>query len=415
MQKKECVKIKQCRLCNSKNLNSVLDFGKTPLANSYKKNKNFKNKKYPLKVNLCSSCGHLQLGHSISPKKMFVNYLYQTNTSKKNYIHFKKYAAKASKLFIKKQRFKVLDIASNDGTFLKFFDKKNFRLGVDPAKNLKKIAKKKGINQIDKFFTYRNSLEFKKKYGSFDLITANHVCAHVENLQDFFKGVKNLLKENGYFIFEVSYRGEVLKRNTFDIIYHEHLDYHALKPIKDFAKKFDLKIFDFEITEAQGGSLRVYLSKNKTKNVKKISNFINNEKKILKLFNKQTFLKFEKNIIAAKNKLHLIINNAKKQKLKIGGYGAAAKTTTLLNFFKIEDNQINFIIDDNKLKEGLYMPGRNIKIVNYSELDKNKVDILIIFAWNYSEYIIKKIKNKNNLTKFKGVFLIPFPNPKIIK
>ena len=263
MQKKDCVLLKCCRLCGNKDIIRVFNLGYTPLANSYSnKNVSSKLKKYPLGLNLCNGCGHLQLSHSVKPEKMFSNYLYKTNTSYKNFLHFKNYANKIKKKFSRKGD-KILDIASNDGTFLNFFNKKKFfRVGIDPAKNLKKLTTNRGIIQIDDFFTEKTSFKIRKKYQKFDIITANHVCAHVENLNDFFRGVKNLLKDDGIFIFEVSYRGSVLKKNTFDTIYHEHLDYHALSPISKFIKKFNLKLFDFEITEAQGGSLRVYVSKN---------------------------------------------------------------------------------------------------------------------------------------------------------
>lgn len=417
MQKKDCVIIKKCRLCSSKDLKKVFDLGHTPLANSYtKKDISIGLKRYPLALNICKKCGHLQLSHSIKPEKMFSNYLYKTNTSKKNLLHFKKYADELSKTYINKG--KVLDIASNDGTFLNFFDKKKFfRIGIDPAKNLKKISEKLGIKQIDKFFTRKVSIEIKNKYGKFDIITANHVCAHVENLNDFFLGVKNLLKENGIFIFEVSYRGSVLKKNTFDTIYHEHLDYHALYPLIKFLKKHDLKIFNFKITNAQGGSLRVYASINPKKiNNKKILNQVIKEKSIYKLFNISTYKIFEKKIKNCKNKLQTILNNFEKQKLSIAGYGAAAKTTTFLNYFDLLENKsLKFIFDDNNLKQGLYIPGTNKKILNPKKLEKLNIDILIIFAWNYSELIIKNIIKSKVLKRRKIRFLIPFPRPKIIK
>ena len=290
MQKKDCVSIKFCRLCNSKNLKKVFDLGRTPLANSYLKIEISKKlRKYPLKLNYCNNCGHLQLTHSIKPSKMFSNYLYKTNTSKKNFLHFKSYANEIKKMF-KNRNTKILDIASNDGTFLNFFEKKKFfRLGIDPAKNLKKLSLKKGITQIDDFFTMKKSENIKKKYGKFDIITANHVCAHVEDLNDFFNGVQNLLKDEGLFVFEISYRASVLKKNTFDTIYHEHLDYHALYPISKFVKKFKLNVVNFKTPDAQGGSLRVYVSKNKnSKNQKSIKKQILKEKKQLNLFNVST-------------------------------------------------------------------------------------------------------------------------------
>ena len=417
MQKKDCVKINCCRLCDSKKLSKVFNLGKTPLANSYtKKNLSKKLKKYPLGLNLCNSCGHLQLTYSIKPDKMFINYLYKTNTSYKNFLHFKNYASKIKKLY-KNKNGKILDIASNDGTFLSFFNKKNFfRLGIDPAKNLKKEANKKGIIQIDNFFTKKNSEKIKRKFQQFDIITANHVCAHVENLNDFFKGVKNLLKDDGIFIFEVSYRGSVIKKNTFDTIYHEHLDYHALFPISRFLKKFGLHLFNFELTDAQGGSLRVYASKNpKSIKVKKIRNQIRKEKNNYKLFNKYTYNKFEKKILDCKKEIRKIIISFENKNLNIAGYGAAAKTTTFLNYFELSENKIiKNIYDDNILKQKLYLPGTTIKILSPKNLDLKKLDILIIFAWNYSEIIIKKIKKKFS-RRHKLKFLIPFPKPKLIK
>ncbi len=417
MQKKDCITIKYCRLCNSRKLKKVFDLGKTPLANSYSYEKKSKTlKRYPLNLNLCDSCGHLQLGHSIKPEKMFRNYLYKTNTSKKNFLHFKNYAKEVSKFF-KKKKIKILDIASNDGTFLGFFNKRKFiRLGIDPAKNLKKLANRKGIKQIDNFFTKKISNDIKKKYGQFDIITANHVCAHVENLNDFFSGVQNLLTHNGVFIFEVSYRKCVLQKNTFDTIYHEHLDYHALFPISKFIKKFKLKLINFKITDAQGGSLRVYVSKNsKFKYQKKIDKQLLIERKKFKLFNINTYKKFEKEINKCKKKLNVILKEFNKKNYRIAGYGAAAKTTTLLNYFELsEKNNIKFIFDDNNLKHGLCLPGTSIKILSPNFLNSKEIDILIIFAWNYSDVIIKNIRKKISFIKRGGKFLVPFPKPKII-
>ena len=417
MQKKDCVLLKCCRLCGNKDIIRVFNLGYTPLANSYSnKNVSSKLKKYPLGLNLCNGCGHLQLSHSVKPEKMFSNYLYKTNTSYKNFLHFKNYANKIKKKFSRKGD-KILDIASNDGTFLNFFNKKKFfRVGIDPAKNLKKLTTRRGIIQIDDFFTEKTSFKIKKKYQKFDIITANHVCAHVENLNDFFRGVKNLLKDDGIFIFEVSYRGSVLKKNTFDTIYHEHLDYHALSPISKFIKKFNLKLFDFEITEAQGGSLRVYVSKNlRIRNKKKIKNQLIKEKKIYKLFNINTYKIFREKINNCKVQLQRILKDFDKKNYNIAGYGAAAKTTTLLNYFNLNKNKtIKFIFDDNKLKQGLYLPGTQIKILDPRYLFQENLDILIIFAWNYSDIIIKNIKKK--LKKKKSLkFLVPFPKPKILK
>ena len=181
-------------------------------------------------------------------------------------------------------------------------------------------------------------------------------------------------------------------------------------------KKFNLKLFNFKITKAQGGSLRVYASKNPIEIKKiKINKQINKEKNIYKLFKMITYKKFEKKIINCKINLQKILKKLEQKKLNVAGYGAAAKTTTFLYYFELsKNNQIKYIFDDNSLKQGLYLPGTTKKILNPKYLSSKKVNVLILFAWNYSDIIIKNIRN-NKMIEKKGLkFLIPFPKPKII-
>ena len=406
----------KCRLCNSKKLTTVIDLRSTPLANSFLKRSELRKKEkyYPLKVNICNNCYHLQLSHIVKAKRMFDNYLYLTNTSKQNRDHFKEYADQIKKKNQSKSKVSILDIASNDGTFLNFFNKKNYnRLGIDPAKNLSKFSKKLGIKQEIMYFTSNNSFKIKKKYGKFDVITANHVCAHVDDLNDFFKGIPNLLDNKGMFVFEVSYLGSVIKKKTFDTIYHEHADYHSLYPLIKFVKKFNLEIFDFKIVKAQGGSIRVFVGHSNSHiiNKVKIKKQIIFEKKKLKLFNIKSFRIFEKKIIKVKTELNKLLTKLKHEKKTIIGYGAAAKTTTLLNYFDIGNKIISFIVDDNKLKQNRYTPGTRIPIFNSKQLYKKKPDYVILLAWNYSNFIIKTHKK---FFKTGGKFIVPFPKIKII-
>ena len=412
-----CKYKKSCRLCESQNLKTAIDLNATPLANSvlYQNNLNKKENYYPLKVNYCSNCHHLQLSHSVSAKSMFDKYLYLTNTSKQNRDHFRDYALDLENRVKKKKKIKILDIASNDGTFLKFFNKKKFnKLGIDPAKNLKIYAKRKNIEQLALYFNYNNSKFIKSNYGTFDIISANHVCAHVDNLSNFIKGVKNLLKFDGIFAFEVSYLLDVIKKKTFDTIYHEHVDYHALKPLINFFKKFSLEIFDFKTVKAQGGSIRIYVSNIGLKklNKKKISNQISLENKKYKLFKINTYKNFQIEINKNKNTLKKLLIKIKNQNKKIAGYGAAAKTTTLLNYFDIGNEIVDFIVDDNKLKQNRFTPGTHIPIFDSKELYKKKPDYVILLAWNYSNFIMKTHKK---FLKTGGSFIIPFPKIKIVK
>jgi SAM-dependent methyltransferase len=310
---------------------------------------------------------------------------------------------------------KILDIACNDGTFLQFFKKKGFSkvVGVEPAKNLRHLNKKKKIDINTIFFNYKNSFKLKKKYKSFKIITANNVFAHVPDLKDFALGVKNLLSEDGLFIFEVSYLKDVIKKLTFDTIYHEHMSYHALFPLINFFKSIDLKILDFDLVEAQGGSIRVYVGhKNQKENYKKIQKQISLEKN-MGLFKKNNYFQFYKKIQIQRRRIKKIMKNhiLNKNKILIG-YGAPAKVTTFCYAFDLSQKDIRAIVDDNSLKQGKLTPGKNIKIINFKELYKIKFNYIIILAWNFAKPIINKLKNSFKHKKFK--IIVPFSDIKII-
>ena len=412
--KKKMLIKKHCVLCSSQNIESVIDFGTTPLANSYPLKKSSREKYFNLSCVICDDCGHLQLKELVNPKLMFDNYLYVSGTSKVLVNHFKSYSDKVIKKVKLDKKSSILDIACNDGTFLNFFVKKNFAkvVGVDPAKNLGRYNKEKGIDINVGYFSSSYSKKLKKKYGEFDLITANNVFAHSPNLQDFTQGVKNLLSKNGVFVLEVSYLLTVLKKKTFDTIYHEHMSYHSLTPLLSFFKRFKLEIFDFDLIKAQGGSIRVYISHKNSKKVssKKINYQVKKEKS-QNLFTKKTYIKFYNKILNQKKKLRKILNNFKLQNHNIIGYGAPAKLTTLGHVLDFNKNDFNIVIDDNKLKQNRYIPGKKILIKNSNYLKQLKKSYIIILAWNFSDSIIEKCRKINK--KFK--FILPFPNPRIFK
>lgn len=413
---KDIIKKKECVLCGSKKLKKVLDFKKTPLANSYVKSPTIKEKYFPLVCVLCIDCKHLQLQHLVNPKIMFEDYMYVSGTSPVLIKHFKNYFQKIKKtLKLNKKKDKILDIACNDGTFLNFFKKDKFKnvIGIEPAKNLRHLNKAKKIDINTAFFNYKNSFYYKKKYKKFKVITANNVFAHVPNLKDFALGVKNILAPGGLFIFEVSYLKDVLKKLTFDTIYHEHMSYHSLKPLLNFFRSINLKVVDFDLVEAQGGSIRVYVGhKNSKVNETKIKKQIKIEKNS-KLFSAQKYLDYFKRIKSQKNKIKILIKkNLKKNKLFVG-YGAPAKVTTFCHFFELGEKEIKFIVDDNYLKQGKFTPGKNIQIINFKKLKNHNFDFIIILAWNFANPIIKKLKQNIKNKKFK--IIVPFPKVKIIK
>ena len=411
---KKILKKKFCVLCLSKKIKKVIDFGKTPLANSYQKKYKTKEFYFPLTCLLCQACGHLQLGQIINPKIMFKNYLYVTGTSKVLKKHFINYAEKIISNFRLNRNSKILDIACNDGTFLEYFKKKRFKtvVGIDPALNLRKLNLKKKIDINTGFFSSSYSKLIKKKYGYFDLITANNVFAHSPYLYDFSLGVKNLLSKRGIFIIEVSYLKTVLEKKTFDTIYHEHMSYHALKPLVSFFKKIGLQVFDYELIEAQGGSIRIFVSKINSYKIKisKIAKCIKSEEKNL-LFRNKKYKKFYKDIIKTKIQLKNLISKLQKKDYKIIGYGAPAKLTTLTHVFDLSKKDIKIVIDDNSLKINKYTPGKKILIkgFDYLKQHKNRYNIILVLAWNFYNSIKTKCKNLNK----KFLLIKPFPKPKI--
>ena len=403
-----------CALCLSNDIKKVINFGKTPLANSYLIKENEKSEIYPLTLSLCRNCGHLQLNEIVNPQKMFSNYFYVSGTSKVLINHFKDYASKIIDKFKLNKKDKILDIACNDGTFLQQFINKGYTnvIGVEPAKNLRKINKKIGIDINTTFFDFPTSKKLKKKYNNIKIITANNVCAHIPSINNFVKGIENILNEKSIFIFEVSYLGDVYRKMTFDTMYHEHVSYHSLKPLIKFFRKYNLEIFDFDLVEAQGGSIRVYVSKKGSQLIrkKKIYNQIQKEKNI-NLFKIETFLKYHNRIKQKKIELSKILSDMKKNKEKIVGFGAPAKLTTFSYVFGIKKSIVEFIIDDNSLKQNTFSPGKKIPIRNYEYLKRKKWNVIVIFAWNFSKSIIKRLKKDFKNKKI----IVPFPNPKIIK
>ena len=382
-----------CRLCSSKNLKTAINLGTSPLANNLTSTRR-KIKTYPLVIKRCNNCFHYQLSHVVSHKILFDNYFYKTGISKQFNQHFKEYAKDLKERLLNKKNLKALDIGANDGTLINFLIKKGFNCaGIEPAKNLVKELKLPKKNIIINDYLNKKSVKIlKNKFESFDLICANNVFAHVDNLKKCFELIKTILKKNGIIVFEVSYFKKVVDDLLFDTIYHEHLDYHTISPLRKFLKSIHLNIVDLKVVKSHGGSLRLYVMKSHHLECKnKLSKEIFKEKdlnsvnsKDIKIFNQ----KLNKVKIDFRN---FILRNKKSNK-KIVGYSAPAKLTTFIHYTKINQDDISVIFDDNELKNNKYVPNTNIKILkNYKNYNP---DIVIIFAWNLVKELKTKVKKR---------------------
>ena len=376
-----------CRSCGNTELKRVVSLGYQPLANNLLNKKNDKCELYPLEVNYCEKCHNCQLSVSVDPKKMFSHYLYTSSTSSV----FREHFVKASKKYIKdlklnKKKSYIIDIGSNDGVALKPFLEQGFKkvLGIEPAKNLAKLANKNKIKTFNGFLNKKNIKKIKK--GA-DLILASNVFAHSDKLQEMAECMFKLLSKKGTIIIEVQYLMNTLKDHTFDNIYHEHYNYWSLTSLNNFFKKFDSTIFRSEKVDTHGGSVRVYIKKDKKIKIENSVKLMLKEEEKFGIKKFDTYKKFGENVYKIRENVRKNIKNLKKDNKLIVGYGAPAKATTALNFFGIS-NEIDFIVEDNKLKHNKFIPGVNIPIKNKSQI-KNKKNTLIVLAWNFYSDIVK--------------------------
>ncbi len=377
----------ECRSCGNSDLKRVVSLGYQPLANNLLKKEEEKCELYPLEVNYCSKCHNCQLSVSVDPKKMFSNYLYTSSTSKVFRNHFVNAANKYFKdLKLNKKKSYIIDIGSNDGVALKPFLDLGFKkvLGIEPAKNLAKLANKNKIKTFNGFLEKKNLKKIKKNA---DLILASNVFAHSDKLREMAECMFKLLSKKGTIIIEVQYLMNTLKDLTFDNIYHEHYNYWSLTSLINFFKQFEAKIIKVERVNTHGGSLRVYIKKdNKAKIENNVKQMLLEEENFgIKKF--ETYKKFGEKVYKIRENVRKNIKKLKDKNKIIIGYGAPAKATTALNFFGIS-KEIDFIVEDNKLKHNKFIPGVKIPIKNKSQI-KNKKNTLIILAWNFYKDIIK--------------------------
>jgi len=409
--KKKFTNRSHCRICSSNRLVQILDLGKTPLADLFIKNPKVYEPKIPLKVSVCRDCFLVQLMHDVNDELLFAdNYAFYTGGSPSSIPYFEKYAQDLLKRFPKESKKFTLEIASNDGTLLAHFKKAGCKiLGVDPAKNVVDFANKNGVETLPLFFNKITARNIINSHGKAGVIIANNVIAHVTDPMDFLKGIKQLLEENGVTVIECQYFPYLLFNNQFDNVYHEHRSFFSLSPLKKAAQKIGLKIFDVEEHDTQGGSIRIFLTHNTSKRKVKPSviKMLTNEKNI-GINNLDTYIGFPARVNYIKYKLVGILKQLKREGYTIAGYGASAKSNTLLNYCKINTKYLDYIIDKTPYKYGMYTPGTHIPVVG---TEKKKPDYYLLLVWNYASGVMQR---EQEFRKKGGKFIIAIPTPQIV-
>lgn len=405
-----------CRLCFSKNISKKLSLTPTPPADSYFIKDDLEKNKLdiiPLDLYLCNTCGHTQLGHVIDAVEVYSNYIYETASTLGLGSHFKESSDYIMNNFSPKKAGLVVDIGSNDGILLKYFEEHGMKiLGVDPMPGIAEKASNNGIPTLPDFFTEDFSSKVRSDYGPAEIITSNNLVADTDNLMSFVNGVKNLMDKDSIFFFETFYFYLQVKNLVWDFTYHEHYSYFTIEPLTKFFNKLGMEIIDVKDNLTKGGSMRVTLQLIGGK--REINKSVNEHVELEKKDGFQTdkiFIDYERRIQKTKDDFKKIIKDiTSKKDCKIAAYGASATSTTLMYHFEMKE-YLKYIVDDFEAKQNLFSPGMQIPTYSAEHIYTDKPDYIIILAWRYADKIIDKNKK---FIEDGGKFIIPLTEPRII-
>lgn len=405
-----------CRFCGNELKHTFVDLGATPLANSYLKPEDLDRAEpfYSLHVRVCEKCFLVQLPELERAENIFSDYLYFSSYSETWLEHARNYCAKMTERFGLDENSKVVEIASNDGYLLQYFKEKKIGvLGVEPAANVAETAVSKGIPTIVKFFGAATARELAENGEQADLIAANNVLAHVPDINDFVEGFNILLKPDGAATFEFPHLLNLIEKNQFDTIYHEHFSYLSLTTVEKIFNAHGLSVFDVEQLPTHGGSLRVFAQKTATGKhetsaaVAKIAN-LEAERGLTDI---ECLTGYDEQVKKTKRDLLAKLIELKEQGKTVAAYGAAAKGNTLLNYCGVKTDFIEYVSDANPNKQNHFLPGTRIPIVAPERIRETKPDYVLILPWNIADEVVAQ---NGIIRQWGGKFIVPIPNVVIL-
>ncbi len=390
-----------CKVTKKK-IKPFMSFGKMPIANGFLKKKDFKNEYFfNMEVGFSKDISLFQLNSHPKPKMMFnKNYPFFTGSSKRMVNHFKEYSEWIKKKYLKNKK-NLIEIGSNDGTFLSNFKKnKIYTLGIEPSLNVAKLSKKKGIKTKNFFFNYQNVKTMKKFHKKTNLICAANAICHIPDIPDLIRGIDCLLDKKGLFIFEEPYLGSMYEKNSYDQIYDEHIFMFSVSSIMKIFRLYNFDLINAVPQKTHGGSMRYVVGRSGEHIISKnVLRFLTQEKR-KKIDTIKGCFEFKKKCEISKKKLRSKIFGILKKGKKIAGYAATSKSTTILNYCNINNKHINFICDTTPNKINKFSPGTHIPIVNVEHFKKNIPDYTFLFAWNHKKEIFLKEKKILKKTKW---------------
>ena len=407
----------KCRFCGTALTNEFIDLVNAPPSNSFLTKEQLSEPEvfYPLKLYVCDKCFLVQIDEYKDSKEIFnQDYAYFSSYSTSWLEHAKRYVEMIIARFGVDENSQVIEIASNDGYLLQYFQLKQIPvLGIEPATNVAMRAQEKGIETIQDFFGANLADRLVSKDRMADLIIGNNVFAHVPDVNDFVAGMKIALKGDGVITLEFPHLMQLIERNQFDTIYHEHFSYFSFSTAKLIFEKHGLELFDVEEISTHGGSLRIY-GKHKddaSKNISPNVTALLHEEKVKGMQTTEYYDGFRNKADRVKYDLIDFLIKQKKDGKKVAAYGAAAKGNTLLNYCGVKKDLIEFIVDASPHKQGMFLPGSHIPIVKEDEIIRSKPDYVLILPWNIKEEIMTQL---DYIRTWGGKFVVPIPELRVM-
>lgn len=390
------MKQSSCRFCHTPLEHSFVDLGVTPLSNGYLTKEDLEKSEavYALHTKVCSECFLVQLDTVVPAEGIFQHYVYFSSYSTTWLEHAKSFVENITKKLQLNSTSLIYEIASNDGYLLKNFVAKQIPcLGIEPAKNVAEIAKNQGVPTYEDFFSTALAEKLAQEKGLADLIVGNNVLAHVPDINDVVGGIKVLLKPQGNVCIEVPHLLNLMEQIQFDTIYHEHYSYFSLITLDKIFRAHGLKIYDVDELSTHGGSIRITAT-HKENNPTESENYrqVLGKEIEAKLNEINSYKGFAEKVESVCLNLKEFLTTAKEQNKKVVAYGAAAKGNTMLNFCQVSTNLVEYVVDQNPHKQGLYLPGSHLPIYSPKEILSTKPDYILILPWNLKKEIISYLE-----------------------
>lgn len=399
-----------CRVCGESELYPVLDMGEVPPANGFVDDAETDEVLFPLEVVSCRSCSHVQLKHTVSREFLFSDYPYFASSSGSIPEHFRAYGEMLERRYLDEGDLAV-DIGSNDGGLLAGLSEGVRRLGVEPAENVAAAAEERGVPTETEFFDPETARRLRDEYGPADVICANNVLGHIDDLRGFLEGIDELLAEEGAFVVEVPYLVDLVTEAQFTTIYHEHISYFSIRSFSALVEPYGMAIADVERLDRHGGSIRVHVRRQQSEAT--VSEYVEDLRALERargLGETETLDRFAERVRQKKDALRQLLFELTEDGASVVGYGASAKGNVLLNYCDIGPDRIDYIIDEMEAKQGTYSPGMNVPVRSPDAFREDDPDYALLLAWNYWDLIREK---ESEYLDDGGRFVVPTPLPDV--